>query len=190
MKEPEAPLRGLWRPPLWLGFLWGFAEGTLFFIIPDIVLSWAALAGAKCGAKTLGAILLGAVVAGLCLHTWATFQPEASRSVVAAVPWVRTAMFEKVQTDYENHGISGILMGPASGIPYKVYAVLAPPFCPAGPFALISIVARAERMALTWVFFTALGLIFRRWLVDHRRLTVTLFAAFWIVVYAFYWTMI
>ena len=45
MKAAEAPSRGLWHPPLWLGFLWGFAEGTLFFIIPDIVLSWAALAG-------------------------------------------------------------------------------------------------------------------------------------------------
>ena len=38
--------------------------------------------------------------------------------------------------------------------------------------------------------FTAVGLIFRRWLADRRRLTITLFAAFWIVVYAFYWTMI
>ena len=190
MKAAEAPSRGLWHPPLWLGFLWGFAEGTLFFIIPDIVLSWAALAGAKCGARILGAILLGAVGAGLCLHTWATFQPAASRSAVAAVPWVRTAMFDQVQKDYETHGIAGLLMGPASGIPYKVSAVLAPPFCSPGPFALISVVARAERMALTWVFFTVLGLIFRRWLADHRRLTPTLFDAFWIVVYAFYWTMI
>src|ERR1700745_1285262 len=29
---------GLGRPPLWLGFLWGFAEGTLFFIVPDLIL--------------------------------------------------------------------------------------------------------------------------------------------------------
>jgi len=180
----------LWRPGWWLGFLWGFAEGTLLFIIPDVLLSWASLTGAKCGFKTLGAILAGSLVAGLCMYTWAASQPELSRSVVASVPFVRAKMFDKVQEDYRDQGISGMLKGPGSGIPYKVYAVLAPPVTNPLVFALISIPARLERLALSWLAFTALGWVFQRWIRKHSRIATVLFLAFWIVTYASYWSRI
>ncbi len=96
---------GLWHPPCWLGFLWGFAEGTLFFIIPDLILSWSSLAGARCGVKMLGAMLAGAVVAGLCLYAWSAWQPDSARSAVASVPFVRARMFDKVEQDYRTHGV-------------------------------------------------------------------------------------
>lgn len=181
---------GLWRPGWWLGFLWGFAEGTLFFIIPDVLLSWASLTGARCGFKILGAILSGSLVAGLCMYTWAASQPELSRSVVASVPFVRARMFDKVRDDYRDHGISGMLKGPGSGIPYKVYAVLAPPVSNPVVFALISVPARLERLVTSWLLFTALGWLFGRWIRNHPRLTTTYFAAFWMITYASYWTRI
>jgi hypothetical protein len=188
--SPQPSEAELWRPGWWLGFLWGFAEGTLFFIIPDVLLSWASLAGARCGFKILGAILAGSLVAGLGMYTWAASRPELSRSVVASVPFVRAKMFDKVQEDYRDQGISGMLKGPGSGIPYKVYAVLAPPISNPVTFALISIPARLERLITSWLLFTALGWLFRRWIRNHSRITTTLFAAFWIVTYALYWTRI
>jgi hypothetical protein len=181
---------GLWSPPLWLGFLWGVAEGTLFFIIPDILLSWASLVGARCGFRILGTILAGSVVAGLVMYTWATAQPALSQSVVRSVPFVQERMFTKVQTAYRDHGIIGMLEGPSSGIPYKIYAVLAPPVSPLLTFLLVTIPARLERLALSWFMFTAIGWIFRRWIRNHRSVTTFLFAIFWIVVYSFYWTAI
>ena len=181
---------GLWRPGWWLGFLWGFAEGTLFFIIPDVLLSWASLTGAKCGFKILGAILAGSLVAGLCMYSWAASQPEQSRSVVASVPFVRAKMFDKVQEDYRDQGISGMLKGPGSGIPYKVYAVLAPPVTNPAVFALVSIPARLERLALSWLVFTLLGWFFQRWIRNHSRIVTMLFLAFWIFTYASYWSRI
>jgi hypothetical protein len=182
-----SPTAGLWYPPFWLGFLWGFAEGTLFFIIPDIVLSWASLAGVKCGIKILGTILAGAVVAGLCMYTWAAQQPETARSAVASVPFVRSRMFNKVQQDYRAHGAAGIFYTVGTGVPYKVYAVLAPSVTTPATFGLISILGRFERMALSWVIPTFLGLFLKRWIRNHRRLTIALFAGFWIVTYAIYW---
>lgn len=178
---------GLWRPGWWLGFFWGFAEGTLFFIIPDVLLSWASLTGAKGGFKILGAILAGSLMAGLCMYSWAASQPELSRTVVASVPFVRAKMFDKVQQDYREQGISGMLKGPGSGIPYKVYAVLAPPVANPAVFALISIPARLERLVTSWLLFTALGWLFGRWIKKHPRLTTTFFAAFWMITYALYW---
>jgi hypothetical protein len=178
----------LWHPPLWLGFLWGFAEGTLFFIIPDVILSWASLASVKCGIKIFGAILAGAVIAGLCMYTWSARQPDTARSAVGAVPFVRTRMFDKVQEDYRNHGAAGIFYTLGTGIPYKIYAVLAPPVSSPVTFALVSIPARLERMLLSWLIPTFLGWFLMRWIRNHRHLTAVIFAGFWIVTYAIYWS--
>jgi len=178
----------LWCPPLWFGFLWGFAEGTLFFIIPDVVLSWASLTGVKSGSKIFGTILAGAVVAGLCMYTWAAWQPDAARSAVAAVPFVRTRMFDQAEQDYRNHGVAGIFYTLGTGIPYKIYAVLAPSVSSPVTFALVSIPARLERMLLSWLIPTFLGWLLKRWIRNHRFLTAVLFAGFWIVTYAIYWS--
>ncbi len=180
----------LWPPPAWLGFLWGFAEGTLFFLIPDILLSWAALGSGRGGVRMLGAILAGSLAAGFLMYGWAAARPAASRAVVAAVPFVRPGMFARVEADYQTHGAAGMLMGPGSGIPYKVYAVLAPPVCGPLAFGLMSIPARLERLALSWLVATALGWLARRWIGAHPRLTLAAFAAFWTATYAVYWTRI
>ncbi len=181
---------GLWQPPGWLGFLWGFAEGTLFFIIPDVLLSWASLASPRCGMRILGTILAGALVAGVLIYAWASFKPDQSRAAVAAVPFVRERMFEKVAQDYQAHGLAGMLYGPSSGVPYKVYAVLAPEQHQPLLFILLSIPARLERLALSWVVFTAIGWALREWIRRHQKITTSLFLIFWAITYAFYWSRI
>ena len=184
------PRANLWNPPLWLGFLWGVAEGTLFFIVPDVILSWASLTGARNGLRTLCAIVAGSLVAGVLMYSWASWRPESSRAVVASVPFVTPSMFETVRLDYRKHGAAAMLQGPGSGIPYKVYAVLAPPVCSLATFVTISIPARIERLVLSWLGFAILGRAFADWLTKHPWGTALLFAAFWIVTYAVYWVRI
>jgi hypothetical protein len=96
-------------------------------------------------------------------------------------------MFEQVQLDYANHGAFGMLQGPGSGIPYKIFAVLAPPVLPLGTFLSMSIPARIERLALSCLLFTIIGRVFAGWLTEHPRATVLLFTTFWLVAYAVYW---
>jgi hypothetical protein len=184
----ENSATGLWKPPGWVGFLWGFSEGTLFFIIPDVLLGWASLAGMRCGLRTLGTILAGALVAGILMYAWASERPEQSRAVVASVPFVKERMFDKVQQDYMDHGLSGMLYGPSSGIPYKVYAVLAPSQHQPFVFVIMSVPARLERFALSWIVFTAIGWTFQRWIRAHVQFTTILYIGFWVVTYAFYWS--
>lgn len=182
--------RGLWKPPIWISFGWGLLEATVFFLIPDIVLSWAALAGARCGIKSLVAILAGSLLGGAVMFQWATFAPEASRAMVERVPFVRASMFEKVQADYASHGLPAMLRGPNSGIPYKVYAVLAPRIGGMPTFLLLSIPARLERIALSWLGFTIIGWLFRRPINSHKVLTTVAFLVFWSGIYAIYWNRI
>ena len=108
-----------------LAFLWGFAEGTLFFILPDVPLSFAAMLRPRRALLHLAAIVAGAVLAGAVMFSWAAHRPSARR-VVANVPLVTPAMFDRAESDYRQFGIWAAGMGPLRGIPYKIYAVEAP----------------------------------------------------------------
>jgi hypothetical protein len=180
----------LWPPPAWLCFAWGLAEATFFFLIPDIILSWAALSGVKTGLKALGAVLAGSIVGGIGMYAWASHAPDSSRAAVAHVPFVRQSMFVSVEQDYAKHGMAGMLRGPTSGIPYKIHAVLAPPHGPLSSFILMSIPARLERIVVSWLGFAVLSLLLGGWMRSHRAATTMAFLAFWAAMYAFYWSRI
>lgn len=185
----ETPARnGFCPPPTWTGFAWGMAEATAFFLIPDILLGWACLAGARAGTRMLAAILAGSLLGGLAMYGFAAVDAEGALTFVAAVPFTMAWMFETVSAAYSFHGAVGMLYGPSSGIPYKVYAVLAPEHFGALTFAVMTLPARLERLALSWIVFTLAGLFFRRWLAARRERAFSLYALFWIAIYIFYWT--
>lgn len=179
---------GLWPVPLWLSLVWGFAEATLFFIVPDVVLGWESLGGWRRGTKALAVIVAGALAGGLLVYGLAAIWPDAIRHAVASVPFVGDAMFATVAAAYDGHGAIGMLLGPTSGIPYKIYAVLAPQSFNVLSFAIISIPARLERLALSWLVFALLG----RWLAPviarNQRATAALYALLWAGIYSFYWS--
>lgn len=175
-------------PPLWASLAWGLAESTVFFLVPDIVLGWACLAGPRDGLRSLIAILAGALLGGLGLYVLALFWPDAARQVVGELPFVRGWMFDSVSQSYVQHGAAGMLYGPSSGIPYKVYAVLAPQHLDAMSFLLASIPARIERLALSGVTFALVGLALRRWWRTPLRSPVAVvYALVWCGLYAIYW---
>jgi hypothetical protein len=96
-------------------------------------------------------------------------------------------MFAKVERDYHDHRLMGLLYGPSSGVPYKVYAVLAPPLHQPLLFILLTIPARLERLALSWLVFTGIGFVFKAWIAKHARTTFLIFINLWAVIYTAYW---
>jgi hypothetical protein len=180
----------LWRPPLWLGFVWGIAEATLFFIIPDVIITWTALIDARRGIRMLAAAAAGALVGGSLLYASATFDPEGSRAAVDAVPFVGAGMFQRVTEAYAGRGPTAMLYAPGNGIPYKVYAVLAPPVMDFGTFAAMTVPARLVRFLAGWVVFTGLGLLFANVIRRHPTPAKLLFGIAWTAGYAIYWSLI
>jgi hypothetical protein len=164
--------------------LWGFAEGTLFFILPDVPLSLAAMFRPRRALIHLAAIVAGALLAGAVMFSWATHGPTA-RHAVARVPLVTPAMFEHAESDYRQFGIWAASKGPTRGIPYKVYAVEAPEHSTLWPFLLATIPARTWRLLLVWLGFAGAGLLLRR--LGRASLAPAVHALFWIVVYVVYW---
>ena len=68
--------------------LWGFAEGTFFFVVPDVLFTRTTLLSVKRGWLQLLAAVIGATMAGAGMYQWASGSPAQARSAVAAVPFL------------------------------------------------------------------------------------------------------
>ena len=175
---------------LWAGFVWGFAEATLFFIVPDVLLTLVALFSFRRSARVLACILLGALTGGAIMFYLGAKDPAQARQVVLRVPFVSQAMFDKTQQSFQRDGVWALTKGPGNGIPYKVYCVQAGKYSGLLLFLLVSVLARLERFALFWLIAGAMGALFRKNILREPRVTMAVHACIWIIGYAWYWSKI
>ncbi|MBC7878325.1 MAG: hypothetical protein H7Y59_14235 [Anaerolineales bacterium] len=131
-----------------IAFAWGFAEATLFFIVPDVALSVIALEGVDIGLVACLYALAGALVGGTIMYYWGRADIEKVTRVLRMLPAIPSKDIEKVRSDLQRSGISAMLLGPLSGIPYKIYAAHAHLTTSIFYFILISIPARIIRFIL------------------------------------------
>lgn len=170
-----------------LAFLWGLAEGTFFFIIPDVFLSLVAIFDQRSSWKHIVCALLGATLGGAVLFLWAAQRPAAAHVAVAHVPFVRESMFAQVQDGFRKSGPAAMAIGSVSGLPYKLYAVEAPQYCSATTFLLATPPARAVRFLLVWFGFGAIAAWLRKSRGMRTATLLKIYAAIWFASYALYW---
>lgn len=172
-----------------LALAWGFAEATLFFVVPDVLLSVVAVrkpvkdAMVAC-AYALGGALAGSVVMYLAGARW----PAEAAAAMDYVPAVSAEMIDGVETSLREGGLWALLAGPVKGIPYKIFGVKAGALgLPFLPFFLVSVPARLVRFVLT---ILAASLISHR-LLSHwpERRRLRALAIFWVVFYAAFWAL-
>ncbi|HET8891826.1 MAG TPA: hypothetical protein VFQ41_23205 [Candidatus Angelobacter sp.] len=188
--EPQTP-EFIFQPGvLWAGFAWGFAEATLFFIVPDVLLTLVALFSFPRSARVLVCILLGALAGGTIMFSLGAKDPAQARQVVLRVPFVSQVMFDKTQISFQRDGIWALTKGPGNGIPYKVYCVQSHKYSRTPLFLLVSLLARLERFVLFWLIAAALGSFFRKYILRQPKVAVAVHACIWIVGYAWYWSKI
>jgi membrane protein YqaA with SNARE-associated domain len=175
------------RPGVVLAFVWGLAEGTFFFVVPDVAISLAAMLRPARAWRHVLAATLGGLVGGALMFHWAMLDGEAARAAVARVPFVRAEMTGKVDAGYARHGLGAVYLGPLGGIPYKIYAVEAPKFVGRGAFLASTVPARGYRFLAVWLFFGFAGSTLRRYLKRTDTQLLVWHGAFWVVLYGVYW---
>ena len=168
-----------------LALLWGFAEATVFFIVPDVLLSWYGLKDLRRALFACLFALLGALAGGSVIWLFGHGDPEPVRSIYAALPAIDTAMINGVREQLQSHGLAALFLGPLSGTPYKLYA-LESGHLGLGyvPFLLVSAPARLLRFALVTLAVAGLGRLLSRRLALYQRQRLLLFA--WGAFYAWY----
>jgi membrane protein YqaA with SNARE-associated domain len=177
-------------PGLALAFLWGLAEGTFFFVVPDVPISLAAILNPRRAWRHILAAIVGSVIGGMLLFSWSSRDPRGAQDAVARVPFVTSGMFAEVHASYRAHGLGALFLGPLFGTPYKIYAVEAPGFLGWKAFMLATAPARGERFLVVWAGFGVVGTLLRRFRGRTAPQLALLNGSFWVVLYAVYWGMI
>lgn len=175
------------RRGLVLAGLWGLAEGTLFFVVPDVLYTLVAAFRPVRALAHVGAATGGALLGGALMFAWSAAEPARARSAVENVPWVGAGMVTETAARFDEEGTRPLFDRPLGGVPYKVYAVLAPEHLSLGRFLLLGSLARLERFAPSWAAFALLAWVLARRRPERWRLVLAIHASFWTVVYVYYW---
>jgi membrane protein YqaA with SNARE-associated domain len=168
-------------------FLWGLAEATLFFVVPDVYLGFVALFGGRKGLAPLGGALAGALAGGAITYLVAASDRPTALALLLAVPGVTPSMVANVGEVLRTSGLGALLGGPFGGIPYKVYAAQAgfqgQPF---GPFLVLTLPARLIRFLPVSLVCGAGGELLRPFLRRHPSVLIAAYALAWIGIYVVY----
>ncbi len=170
-----------------LAFAWGLAEATVFFIVPDVLLTFLARERLRDGLTAALYALAGALLGGWSMYrigeTWAA----EARQWLDAVPAISSGMIARVAESLHTQGLTAVLLGPLSGTPYKLYALEAPG---AGiglvDFLAISVPARLGRFVLVMLLaHYALRGLCRLWRgLPDRALLGTAWIAFYVAYFS------
>ncbi len=169
-----------------LAAAWGFAEATLFFIVPDVVVTFIAFRhGFRRGWIAAAWAALGAVIGGIVIYLWASRDPAAVEHALDFVPAVSAGQIEWAKADTADDWVAALMRGAFIGNPYKLYAAASgEKGVPLLAFLPVSFVARIARFLLSGSIARVAALGMAR--IGLAQWQVPAWAAFWIVFYVWY----
>ncbi len=172
-----------------IALAWGFAEATLFFVIPDVWLTFLALRSTREGLAACAYAVAGAVCGGALIRGYARHDQEAVLAVFDQIPAIGPELIGRVHTQLDALGGWAVMIGPFTGLPYKLYAAMS---ASAGlglaEFLTISVPARGLR----FVLLTLVAGLAARWATPRfgaRRVRLV-WLALWVLNYALYWALV
>jgi len=178
-------VRGFARSPLAVlaAGLWGYAEATRFWLIPDILLGWITLNRPRSSVSSVIAATAGAVIGGIRMHRHA---PD-EHARLSEIPGINAALLLDAHERFASRGWVAVVRAPLDGIPYKVYATesgLAGK--PQGELIAWTLVARLWRFVLSAAAAALIGHVFSRSVRRNQGLWLTGTLGFWVFVYVRY----
>jgi membrane protein YqaA with SNARE-associated domain len=143
----------------WLRFAWAIGEATVWPILPDFLLIPLVLGKPDHATRLLVRSMAGMALGGSCLYLCAYRRPAAALRLLHRLPTVRAGSIDRAQRNLAAYGLAALLFQPVSGVPFKVWALLAGS---AGRSPLraipLFVFARSLRMAALTLLASALGL--------------------------------
>ena len=170
-------------------FIWGVAEATLLFFVPDVLLSYIGLKrGAQSAARASLIAAIGASIGGVVMYLWSANAPATAREAVLAVPAISEVMAARAAQAMAENWFLATFLGPLTSTPFKLYAILAPDVgAPLLVFAFWAIAARLPRFLIVSVGVSLIGRFLSRWLSERQLLGVLIGA--WLLFYAVFFTL-
>ncbi len=167
-----------------ISFLWGFAEATLFFIVPDVYMGFVALFNWRKGLSAAVAALLGAMLGGSVMYILAMKNPVAINSLLTHVPLIDVDLVKDVANQTHTSGLLAVLKGPFRGTPYKIYAAQAgEQSLPLLSFVLMTIPARLQSFIPLVLVLGGIGKWFKSFCRKYTEFVISAYILMWVLIY-------
>ena len=168
---------------------WGLAEAMLFFVVPDVLLSWLAGFRPQVVWRAVAACLGGALLGGLLMYLAAADSPERMRALLDLVPAIDADFVAATGATLQDQYGSQMLRAGFSGVPYKILAVESGAQGQSlATFLGWSVPARLSRWVLVVLLARGVTLFVRSRFGAADRVLWTLWGAGWGMVYVVYFT--
>jgi len=168
---------------------WGLAEATLFFVVPDVLLTWLAAFRPRVVWPAVAACLAGALAGGVVMYLAAADSPGRMRVLLDAVPAVSSALVAETGSALEANYGRQMLRAGFSGVPYKILAVESGARGQGlATFLGWSVPARLPRWVLLVLLARGVAAAVRSRAAHADRVLWTLWAAGWSIVYLVYFS--
>jgi membrane protein YqaA with SNARE-associated domain len=180
---------GVWRSGWFIvAFVWGLAEATFFFIVPDVLLSFVTQRrGFRAGLGATVFAVAGAAVGGMAMLLFGRDHPEEVRAALDALPAISPEMIATAGPALAADPLAALVTASFSGAPYKVFAAAASEAGVSAPALLaITVVARAPRFLATVAITAVVDRLAAKWIGIGRRGLIL--AGLWVGFYAVYWS--
>lgn len=170
-----------------VSFVWGLAEGTFFFIVPDVYILLVAVLNWRRGMWAALSSVAGSMLGGALMYGLAGQDSATMVTLLTHIPLISPQLVESVALRMEMHGLATMVYGPLQGIPYKVYAVQAgTQSLPLLPFLFMTIPARLERLIPVALGGAVAGAALGRFIRCRTKLAMGVYALLWVGVYGVY----
>ena len=111
---------------LLLAGVWGYSEATLFFIVPDVLLTAMVIrVGYSASLKACLVCSVSAALGGLTMYWFGSGDFDSARTMLEKVPAISSDFFNKVEKDATRDWYYAVFVGGISGVPYKIFATIA-----------------------------------------------------------------
>jgi membrane protein YqaA with SNARE-associated domain len=166
---------------------WGVAESTLFFVVPDVLITRVALRSRGHALVCCAMAVTGAMFGGALMYGWSLCDPAGLHAVLLHVPAVNTGLMDAARHAMEQLGGLALAGGSFGGVPYKLFAAQASQVGLSLPMLLVfTVPARGLRFVLLALLTHAAA----EWLRSRagQRIVVGVWWLTWIIIYALYWS--
>jgi membrane protein YqaA with SNARE-associated domain len=166
---------------------WGFAEATVFFIVPDVIISFIGLKyGLKRGLAAACMNAVGAVLGGAIIYFWGKFDIIGARAFFDLLPAIAPSTITRAQTEIGLPSWALLMFkGSLTGVPFKLYASEAGAAgLPLWLLVLASPIVRLPRFLVA----ATLGAAAKKWCPEFLRTNqYKLLGLFWVLFYIAFW---
>jgi membrane protein YqaA with SNARE-associated domain len=159
-------------------FAWAAGEATVWPILPDFLLIPLVVGEPRRAVRLLARSIAGMALGGSCLYLFAFRQPAAAVRLLRHLPMVHAGAINRARRDLAAQELAAFLFQPFTGVPFKVWALLAASEGRSPLRAIpLFIFARAMRMVALTLVARMLGVRARPVLRENFLVVAVLYLA-------------